>query len=348
MHKVCSYKPHLMVGDQSYPAYELTNLISYLKKQFGVEAVDKLCQEIGIGENELALSQFVYVWQVDYAMTFLQRLSQDPEVGAKAASEYKVTDLGFLLGYLTAYKTLGECLEFVIAHPELVGSFSDTLIRNEEGLLKVRWLNTNKLDVNKYSCQFQHSVASLMTFARELTGAEVNVKEIWLAEPQRNTEFFASCTGASISFDSEFFEWSIEHALLSLPITFSFAEVNPSIVIDPSNSYISELLSELRESAPDLPSMDSMALAQNISSRTLRRRLSNAGTSYQKLVDQVRCQMAIDLILSSERSIESISDYMGFGDVSHFRQSFKHWIGHPPGHFHRLNRGKDKASGSLV
>lgn len=347
MHKVCSYKPHLMVGDQSYPAYELRNLLSYLKKQFGIEAVEQLCQEIGVGENELVHSQFVYVWQVDYAMTFLQNLSEDPEVGAKAASDYQVKDLGFLLGYLTEYTTLGECLEFVIAHPELVGSFSDTLIRNEEGLLKVRWLNTNKLDVNKYSCQFQHSIASLMTFARELTGIEVNVKEIALAEPNRCADFLASCTGASVRFDAEFFEWSIEHQLLSLPITFSFAATEPCITVDPSHSYISLLLTELRESAPELPSMDAMALAQNISSRTLRRRLSNAGTSYQKLVDQVRCQMAIDLILSSERSIESIADLMGFGDVSHFRQSFKHWIGHPPGHFHRLNRGKDKASGSL-
>lgn len=347
MHKVCSYKPHLMVGDQSYPAYELTNLISYLRKQFGVEAVEQMCQEIGVGENELALCQFVYVWQVDYAMTFLQHLSQDPEVGAKAASEYQITDLGFLLGYLTKYKTLGECLEFVIAHPELVGSFSDTLIRNEEGLLKVRWLNTNKLNINKYSCQFQHSIASLMTFARQLTGGEVNVKEIALAEPKRSANFLASCTGASVRFDAEFFEWSIEHQLLSLPITFSFAAAEPGITVDPSHSYISELLAELRESAPELPSMDAVALTQNISSRTLRRRLSNAGTSYQKLVDQVRCQMAIELILSNDHSIESISDYMGFGDVSHFRQSFKHWIGHPPGHFHRLNRGKDKASGSL-
>ena len=74
--------------------------------------------------------------------------------------------------------------------------------------------------------------------------------------------------------------------------------------------------------------------------------MSNAGTSYQKLLRQVRCQMAIDLILSNQHSIETISDLMGFGDVSHFRQSFKHWIGHPPGHFHRLNRGKDAASSS--
>ncbi|MCL1130691.1 AraC family transcriptional regulator, partial [Shewanella sairae] len=101
---------------------------------------------------------------------------------------------------------------------------------------------------------------------------------------------------------------------------------------------ISEVLSLLRQQAPELPSMELLAEQQNISARTLRRRLASANTSYQKLVDQVRCQMAIDLILTSDYSIEAISDLMGFGEVSHFRQSFKHWIGYPPGHFHRLNR----------
>ncbi|MFT5790581.1 MAG: AraC-like DNA-binding protein [Shewanella sp.] len=348
MHQACSYKPHLMVGDQSYPAYELRNLLNYLKAHFGASSAEQLCQDIGVGETELSYSQFVYVWQVDYAMTYLQNVSKDAEIGAKAACDYKVTDLGFLLGYLASFKTLGECLEFVIAHPELVGSFSDTFLRNEEGVLKVRWLNTNKLATDEYSCRFQHSIGSLMTFALELTGERVQVKDIVLAEPKRKAQFLASRTGANIQFDGEFFEWSIEHRFLALPITFSFTDIELTPAIEGSHSYIKEVLDLLRGCAPELPSMESMALAQKISTRTLRRRLSAAGTNYQKLIDQVRCQMAINLILSSEHSIEAISDLMGFGDVSHFRQSFKHWIGHPPGHFHRLHRGMDKASGSLL
>ncbi|QQX78693.1 helix-turn-helix transcriptional regulator [Shewanella sp. KX20019] len=344
MHQVCSYKPHLMVGDQSYPAYELRNLVNYLKKHFGRSAAAQLCRDIGVTETELVHSQFVYVWQVDYAMTYLQNVSNDAEVGVKAASDYKVADLGFLLSYLAKFNTLGECLEFVIAHPELVGSFSDIFLRNEEGALKVRWLNTNKLETDKYSCQFQHSIGSLMTFAEELTGEKVQAKEIILAEPKRQTEFLASRTGANIQFDGQFFEWSIEQKFLMLPITFSFENVDLTPEISLAQSYITDVLAVLRECAPQLPSMESMAVTQEISTRTLRRRLSAAGTNYQKLIDQVRCQMAVNLILSSEHSIEAISDLMGFGDISHFRQSFKHWIGHPPGHFHRLHQGESKAT----
>ena len=338
MRQICSYKPNMRIGDQSYPAYELKNLINYLADNFAVEYVAKLYADIGLDKTALRLSEFVYVWQVDYAMSFIRRLSQDPEIAAKAASGYKVVELDVLQPYLAQFHTLGDCLQFAIAHPELVGSFSDTLIRNDLGHLHVRWLNTNKVSSERYSCQFQHSICSLLTFARELTAKPIQLSHIALAEPSRDASFLSIKTGADVEFDAEFFEWSITHEYLELPLTYQFDQQLNQQQLDVESSYISELLNILRQQAPELPSMEEMAERQNISARTLRRKLAAASTSYQKLVDQVRCQMAIDLILTSDYSIDEISVLMGFGDVSHFRQSFKHWIGHPPGHFHRLNR----------
>ncbi|MGS0680856.1 helix-turn-helix domain-containing protein [Shewanella sp. 125m-7] len=328
----------MRVGDQSYPAYELKNLLCYLKQHYSPASVAQLYADIGIGEAELMLSEFVYVWQVDYAMSYIRRLSQDPEVAAKAATAYQVNDLDVLLPYLAEFDTLGQCLQFAISHPELVGSFSDTLLRNYDGKLHVRWLNTNRVDTQRYSCQFQHSICSLLAFAKELTNKNIRLCQVNFAESERGAEFLISQSGAKVNFNSEFFEWSIEHRYLELPINFQFELTDNSVCIDSSASYISDILAILRQQAPDLPSMEAMAETQNISARTFRRKLANANTSYQKLVDQVRCQMAIDLILTSDYSIDEISDLMGFSDVSHFRQSFKHWIGHPPGHFHQLNR----------
>ncbi|MCL1140714.1 helix-turn-helix transcriptional regulator [Shewanella pneumatophori] len=338
MQQICSYKPNMRVGDQSYPAYELKNLINYLADNFAMEHVEQLYADIGLDNAALRSSEFVYVWQVDYAMSFIRRLSQDPEIAAKAASRYKVVELDVLQPYLAKFNTLGDCLQFAIAHPELVGSFSDTLIRNDLGRLHVRWLNTNKVELERYSCQFQHSICSLLAFAKELTAQPILLSHIALAEPCRDASFLAVKAGAEVEFDAEFFEWSIAHEYLDLPLTYPFEQPLNQQQLDVESSYISELLNILRQQAPDLPCMDAMAELQNISARTLRRKLAAANTSYQKLVDQVRCQMAIDLILTSDYSIDEISDLMGFGEVSHFRQSFKHWIGHPPGHFHRLNR----------
>ncbi len=332
-----SYKPNMQVGDQSYPAYQLRNLLRYLQEHQGEEVAQTLCSQIGVGIKELEHLQLIYVWQADFAMEFLQQYTQDAEIGAKVGCQYSVADLDFLLSFFTECKTIGECLQFVVSHPERVGSFTDTLVSNEGGKLRIRWLNTGKIDPKRYSCQFQHSVCGLVTVGSGLAGQPILFDSITLAEETRNADYLSSVTGAEIKFGAEFNEWTIDHRYLSLPVTYKFNErmINKESV--KQTSYIESLLEFLRQSFPDCPNMEQMAIHQNISDRTLRRKISQAGTSYQKLVDQVRCQAAIALILSEEKSIEDISEIMGFGDVSHFRQSFKHWLGHPPGHFLRLN-----------
>ncbi|WP_299788522.1 AraC family transcriptional regulator [uncultured Shewanella sp.] len=336
-----SYKPNLMVGDQSYPAYQLRNLLSYLKLHHGEEVASTLCSQIGVGISELQHLQQIYVWQADFAMEFLQQYSDDPEIGAKVGCQYSVEDLDFLLNYFYRCKTIGECLQFVLSHPERVGSFTDTLVSSEEGKLRIRWLNTGKINPGRYSCQFQHSVCGLVTVGSGLAGQPIVFERIALAENERKTDYLASVTGAEIEFGAEFNEWVIDQHYLSLPVTYEFNESKINKIEAQKPSYIESLLESLRQSFPDCPNMEQMAIQQNISSRTLRRKISQAGTSYQKLIDQVRCQAAIGLILSGQKSIDDIAEIMGFGDVSHFRQSFKHWLGHPPGHFLRLNETSD-------
>ncbi|BAJ01572.1 transcriptional regulator, AraC family [Shewanella violacea DSS12] len=326
-----------MVGDQSYPAYQLRNILAYLRQHYGEEGLSLLCSQIGVCEQALAHQQVIYVWQADFAMEFLQTYTKDAEIGAKVGSQYSVKDLDFLLSFFSRCETIGDCLQFVLTHPELVGSFTDTLISNEDGKLHVRWLNTGKIKPERYSCQFQHSVCGLLTVGKGLAGQAILADKIFLTESQRDAKFLSSVTGAEVIFDAEFNEWTIDHKYLSLPVIYRFDKTNSNTTSNQQVSYIQVLLDELRQSFPDCPNMAQMASSQNISSRTLRRRISQSGTSYQKLVDQVRCQAAIGLILSGHKSIEQIAEMMGFGEVSHFRQSFKHWLGHPPGHFLRLN-----------
>ncbi len=332
-----SYKPNMMVGDQSYPAYQLRNLLAYLRLHHGEEVVERLCSQIGVGQKELEHQQVIYVWQADFAMDFLQSYTGDMEVGAKVGQQYSVEDLDFLLSFFNQCDTIGDCLQFVLSHPELVGSFTDTLISEQDGKLHIRWLNTGKISLARYSCQFQHSVSGLLTIGAGLAGQPILAEQILLAEQERCTDSLAIITGAKVFCNAEFNEWSIDHKYLSLPVRYQFDQSKVSTVSNQQASYIQMLLEALRQTFPDCPSMEQMANSQNISSRTLRRKISQAGTSYQKLVDQVRCQAAIALILSQEKSIEEIAEVMGFGEVSHFRQSFKHWLGHPPGHFLRLN-----------
>ncbi|UJF23301.1 helix-turn-helix domain-containing protein [Shewanella sp. OMA3-2] len=344
MFKQGGYNANLMVGDQCYPAFELRNLLLFIQHELGDKLVQTVCQQIGVGMVELAASQFVYVWQVDFALEAL-RLNSTHDMGARLGASYQVESLDLLLPYLGQFDSLGDCLQFVVKNPQLVGSFTDSLVRVEDDKIWIRWLNTGKSNTEKYSFQFQHSICSLVGLARELADRHIMVSDIHLAETcdqsvTGNSYFLSEFTGANICYQQSYFEWSIKLEWLTLPITYIFEPKVDHLQTPHSPSLIETVLQQLRQSMPAMLTLQGMAEKMHMSDRSLRRKLASAGSSYQKLVDQVRCQMAIKMILSDKMHVEDIAELMGYSDVSHFRQSFKHWLGHPPGYFLRLNQSE--------
>ncbi|MBQ4888285.1 helix-turn-helix domain-containing protein [Shewanella sp. MMG014] len=337
MQQESGYKANMMVGDQCYPAFELRNLLNFIETHLGESVANEIYQQLGLGPSELSAMQFVYVWQVEFAMEQLRTLSPDHEIGARLGASYQVSTLDVLLPFFDQFTTLGECLTFVIKNPDLAGSFADTLIRVEDSTLWVRWLNTGKVSADKFCFQFQHSVCALLGAARQLVKASVNIDEIHFASAPHATVFLSQITGAQMTFDCDFFEWGINLDVLKTPLDYQFDQLS-QIAVPDGISFIDEVLTHIRACMPTPPKLDPFASTMHMSDRSLRRKLSAAGTTYQKLVDQVRCQAAINLILADELPIEDIAETLGYGDVSHFRQSFKHWLGYPPGHFLRLNQ----------
>ncbi|MDD7910005.1 AraC family transcriptional regulator ligand-binding domain-containing protein [Pseudovibrio exalbescens] len=85
------------------------------------------------------------------------------------------------------------------------------------------------------------------------------------------------------------------------------------------------------ESAPSLAvSLSYVAAELGYSERGLRRQLDRSGTSYRKLVDQVREQRARTLLSGSTLPIKAIAGVLGFETSSNFARSFKRWTGFTP------------------
>jgi AraC-like DNA-binding protein len=67
-----------------------------------------------------------------------------------------------------------------------------------------------------------------------------------------------------------------------------------------------------------------------MSESSLRRRLQAEQTSYQAIKDEVRCQVAIDMLLHENARIADIAELLGFTEPSSFVRSFKGWTGYTP------------------
>ena len=67
-----------------------------------------------------------------------------------------------------------------------------------------------------------------------------------------------------------------------------------------------------------------------ISPQTLHRRLKESATSYQKIKDNMRREVAISKLVNERLSVEKVSEIVGFTEPRSFTRAFKHWTGLTP------------------
>ncbi len=78
------------------------------------------------------------------------------------------------------------------------------------------------------------------------------------------------------------------------------------------------------------PTFDEIANRLNMSSRTLRRHLSQVGSSYLHLLEEVQQKEAENLLLNSDMEIQEIALYLGYIQPTNFTRAFKKWTGQTP------------------
>lgn len=93
------------------------------------------------------------------------------------------------------------------------------------------------------------------------------------------------------------------------------------------SNHISQSLSE------GVPRISSVAGQFNMSGRTLQRRLSDQGYSFQSLINQTRRQLAQKLLKETGYSLAEVAFMTGFSEQSAFTRAFKRWAGQTPRSF---------------
>lgn len=88
-------------------------------------------------------------------------------------------------------------------------------------------------------------------------------------------------------------------------------------------------------SPEDWPELDSLAQLLHMSYSTLQRRMHAEGLSYQRLKDNLRRDMAIDLLSRGELTVTEVAAQTGFRETSAFYRAFKKWTGVNPGAYRR-------------
>lgn len=76
--------------------------------------------------------------------------------------------------------------------------------------------------------------------------------------------------------------------------------------------------------------MEAMGAALGLAPRTLQRRLTEAGTSYRVLIDEVRSNLAWRHVQRSDLSLGQVANLLGYDSQAAFSRAFRRWHGQTP------------------
>jgi AraC-like DNA-binding protein len=83
------------------------------------------------------------------------------------------------------------------------------------------------------------------------------------------------------------------------------------------------------------PRLDTVAQALAIGPKSLERRLRERGTSFSKLVEQVRSELSRQWLRDTDMSLDQIAYLAGYASTAAWLRAFKRWTGMTPGRFRR-------------
>ena len=250
-------------------------------------------------------------------------------------NEVSISDYG-LLGYaMMSSATLEKAVQIGVKYHRMAGSLFDLTFVKEQQYAVLRLDEVlAEGEVGQYVAE--SLFVGLTPLISLLLGESIQPMQIHLSYPEPEyASKFEAAFGCPVLFDKPFCEFHFDAALLSHPL----AEADSSTAqtceescrkilnqLDIGVDIISNICHLLLSTPGEFPKLDAIANKLSIGTRTLRRRLKGLGTSYQKILDDVKKELAIEYLQTTTLSVQEISDLLGYSEVTNFRRAFVKWV----------------------
>jgi AraC-like DNA-binding protein len=264
---------------------------------------------------------------------------RDPAFGLQAAHCWHPTHLGALGHAWLASSSLERGLERLQRYWQLIGQRTSLSLREEPGGLAVV-LSNPRSDPLVAAATTDVDFSVLLAMCRMNAGDDFVPLRVNLIRPEpvdrRPWDAFYRCPvrfGAperSLVLPRDEVEsplsTSNRHlvAMLERMLAEDLARLDRSDVVARCKALLNKRLASGEVTATQV------ARDLAMSRRTLHRKLADAGTTWQQLVDDTRRELAMALIEDPRRPIGAITFELGFSQQSAFARAFRRWSGASP------------------
>lgn len=277
-------------------------------------------------------------------------VSQDPSIGLRLGTESRIARFHPMGIAALSTENFGAAIRHMARYKKLSAP-EEILNEVVEGEWAIQFRWTLAVDAEP-AVLVEHCFAWVLTIARQGTGTLIRPLRVEFVQPRqhaRSLEKHFGCpiiTGAArnaIVFRAE--DASIPFVTRNAELLDMLAPqfdqelrdraVHEDQFIDLVRGTIQQRLTGHR------PAVDDVAKSLHMSARTLQRRLQDAGSSYQRVLDQARHQMARYYLSNSVFELTEAAYLLGYEDANSFSRAFRGWEGIPPRDWREAQRASD-------
>jgi AraC-like DNA-binding protein len=317
-------------------------------EELGV-SVSAVLRRAGLPQDLFAQTRVLVTTEELFALwRAIGEISADATIGLKLGTETRTerfhpsgiaalstANLRAAIDHMARYKQL-TC-------PEEILQESTT----EEWRVRFRWL----LAVEPEPCVLiDYCFAWVLTIARHGTGTSVSPLRIELMQPRADVAILEQYFGCPVICGRSLNAIVFRCADAECPFITRNAELlamlAPQFDEELKQSTEQNTFAELVRGAIQetltghRPTVEQISRRLHMSPRTLQRRLQDSGSSFQRVLDEARHNMARRYLSNSVLELNEAAYLLGYEDASSFVRAFRTWEGTPPGHWRETHVGK--------
>lgn len=299
-----------------------------------------------IGESRVLLKteELFSLWRA------IGEVSTDPAIGLLLGTENKTErfhpvslaalsteNFGAAVDQMARYKQL-TC-------PEEIRQKKDKHAENAEWSIRFRWLLADEIEPTVLiECCF----AWVLSVGRHGTGTRLSPLRVELVQPRAHTKIIERHFGCPVVYGVSRNALVFRAADAQRPFVTRNAELlgmlAPQFEKELKEESGSENFTERVRMAIQQkltgrrPTIEDIADTLHISSRSLQRHLQEAGSSFQRVLEEARHQLARHYLNNSVLELNEAAYLLGYEDANSFVRAFRTWEGVPPARWREQQR----------
>ena len=324
-----------------YPIQGVVRLVSTLTG-FGVPAREIL-QGSRVLEKQLDTPETrVSFNQIQILFENAVRLSPQADIGLLATRQAHFSDFG-VIGYtLISARTMADAFELGLRYLRMACPVTHISIAVEDNIARIE------------GSQFQVPPALLPIYSEIWLGTVAALCEDVSKQPLDNlclhlpypdpgyAESYRAHFNCPVVFDAPVLRLEFDPTSLYETAPYSSALVLEKCVqscesilasLKSEDAVVHQVKATLLENPGQFPDATEVAKALGLSVRSLARKLTESGHSFQSVLNETRKDMALQYLQQTSMSVPEIAAQVGFSDAANFRKAFKKWTGAAPATF---------------